>query len=121
MDFDLEIDSKYKIIKVKASCLLNQELRKEILSAIAGHLKINNFSRVIIDLTESTFNPAEPMIGALDLTNYMRIIGIQSHVKLAFIYAEAENHRQYFENVAQLEGFNIRYFKSNKEALAWLQ
>ena len=61
------------------------------------------------------------MVGALDQTNFMRSIGIQPHVKLAFIYSEAENHRKYFENVAQSDGFNIQYFKTLTEAEAWLK
>jgi len=121
MNYDIEIDSKNKIIKVKATCLLNQDVRKEILLAVAGQLGISYFSRVIIDLTESTFNPDEMMVGAIELTNFMRSIGIKSHVKFAFIYSEAESHRKYFENVAQLDGFNLRYFRSFNEALEWLK
>jgi len=61
------------------------------------------------------------MSGALELTNFMRSIAIKPHVKLAFIYSEAESHRKYFENVAQFNGFNIQYFKSYNEAAAWLK
>ncbi|MFC1868991.1 hypothetical protein ACFL0H_12780 [Thermodesulfobacteriota bacterium] len=121
MNYALELDSKYQIIKVKVTCLLNQEVRKNILLEVASQLSVSNFSRVIIDLTESTFNPAEPMVGAIDLTNYMRNIGIQPHVKFAFIYSDAETHRKYFENVAQIDGFNLRYFKNFNEATAWLE
>lgn len=121
MNYALELDSKYKTIKVKVTCLLNQNVRKEILLAVASQLEVSGFSKVIIDLTESTFNPAEPMVGALDLTNYIRSIGIKAHVKFAFIYSEAESHRKYFENVAQLGGFNIKYFKSLNEATTWLK
>lgn len=120
MNYDLELDSKNNIVKAKVHCLLNQDIRKEILLAITSQLEISNYSKVIIDLTHSTFNPAESMVGALDLTNYMRSIGMKPHVKLAFIYSEAESHRKYFENVAQAIGFNLQYFKSFNEATAWL-
>lgn len=121
MSYDIEIDSNNKIIKVNVTGLLNQDVRKEILLALAIQLEVINFSRVIIDVTESTFNPAEPILGALELTNFMRSIGIKSHVKIAFIYSEAENHRKYFENVAQLDGFNLKYFKNLDEASEWLK
>ena len=120
MNYDIELDSKNKTIKIKVTCLLNQDVRKEILLTVASQLGIRGFSKVIIDLTGSTFNPDEPMVGALDLTIYMRNIGIKPHVKFAFIYSEAENHRKYFENVAQSNGFNIRYFTSLNEATTWL-
>ncbi len=121
MNFDLEIDSKNQTIKVKVTCLLDQDIRKKILSAVACQLGISEFNRVLIDLTKSTFNPAEPMVGAMDLTTYMRSIGIKPDVKFAFIYSEAESHRKYFEKVAQSDGFNIQYFKSLNAATAWLK
>ena len=120
MDYNIELNSKDETIEVNASCLLNQDIRKKILLAVARRLKTSDFSKVLIDLTESTFNPSEMMTGALELTDYLRSIGIKPHVKFAFIYSDAESHRKYFENVAQSFGFNIQYFKSRKEAEAWL-
>jgi len=110
MNYDIELDSKNQTIKVKVTCLLNQDIRKEILLAVASQIGISVFPRVLIDLTESTFNPDESMVGAMDLTNFMRSIDIMPHVKFAFIYSEAESHRKYFENVAQYGGFNLQYF-----------
>ena len=121
MNYNIELDSKNQTIKVKVTCLLNQDIRKEILLAVTSQLDMSGFSRVIIDLTESTFNPGESMVGALDLTNFMRSIGIKPHIKFAFIYSEAESHRKYFENVAQSDGFNLQYFKNFNDAEAWLK
>jgi hypothetical protein len=73
MNYDLELDSKNQTIKAKVTCLLNQDLRKEILFAVANQLGITGFSRVVIDLTESTFNLDEPMVGAFDLTNIFEV------------------------------------------------
>lgn len=121
MNYKSEFDSENEIINVKVNCLLDQGVRKEILLAVASQLLVSGFSRVIIDLTESTFNPDEPMVGAFDLTNFMRSIGIKQNVRLAFIYSEAEKHRKYFENVAQSDGFNLQYFKSLNKAIEWLR
>lgn len=120
MKYDLKIDSKCKTVKVKVTCLLNQEVRKEILFAVVSQLGMVNFSKVLIDLRESRFDPTEPMAGAIELTNFMRFIGIKPHVKFAFIYSEAESHRKYFENVAQCDGLNFKYFKSINDAEVWL-
>lgn len=120
MKYDLELDSKCKTVKVKVTCLLNQEVRKEILLAVVSQLGLVNFSKVLIDLRESRFDPNEPMAGAFELTNFMRSVGIKPHVKFAFIYSEAERHRKYFENVAQCDGLNFKYFKSVHDAKVWL-
>jgi hypothetical protein len=121
MNYDLELDSKNQTIKAKVTCLLNQDIRKEILLAVANQIGITGFSRVAIDLTESTFNLDEPMVGAFELTNFMRSLGIKPHVKFAFIYSDAESHRKYFENIAQFDGYNLQYFKSHSTATTWLK
>ncbi len=118
---DLEIDSENRLIKFQVTCLLTQDIRKEILLSIANQLMITKYSRVLIDLTDSSFNPNEPMVGAMALTKFMETIGIQPHVKIAFVYSEAETHRKYFERVAGLEGFNLRYFKNRNKAFKWLE
>jgi len=37
-----------------------------------------------------------------------------------FLYTSAETHRKYFENIAQLEGYNIRYYREKDQALGRL-
>ncbi len=73
------------------------------------------------ELTQSTFNPNEMMVSALELTRFMGKIGINPNVKFAFIYSDAETHRKYFEKVAQNDGYNLKYFKSQTEATKWLK
>jgi len=116
MNFDLKLDRQEQTVKVEVTCQLNQELRKGILLAIAYQLGISGFPKVIIDLSGSTFNTTEPMLGALELTTYMRAIGIKPHVKFAFVYSEIESHRKYFKKIAQSDGFHLQYFKSLNEA-----
>ena len=120
MDYKIKVNEEDRRLEVKVTCLLNQEIRKEILNKVSTQLKVNNFYRVLIDLIDSQFNLDQPMVGALELSNYMKTIGIPANAKFAFVYSEAEAHRKYFENVAQICGFNIRYFKSLDQALTWL-
>ena len=120
-DYELKFDTESQTVKAKATCLLTQEIRKQILLSVASLLELNDASRVLIDLPESMFQPGEAMLGALELTNFMHAIGIQPRVKFAFIYSEAETHRKYFENIARSEGFNLRYFKTSAEAEEWLK
>jgi hypothetical protein len=120
MAFTLNEDSRHQIVMIKASCLLTMDIRKNILSTLALSLRNTGFIRVFIDLTESSFKDDEPMIGAIELATYMRSIGIPPETKLAFIYSDAKIQRKYFEKVANMGGYNIRYFTNPDEALLWL-
>ena len=120
MNFTLEIDQNNRTILVKATCQLSQDIRKEILSAIAKKLKQYDYSRALIDLTETSFDYHIPRTGASELVAFMLSLGIPSHAKLAFIYSEAESHRKHYENVSQNAGYNVCYFKKINEAKAWL-
>lgn len=85
-------------------------------------MHINNlkYNKILIDLTKSSFKKDEPMVGALELINFMNSIGIPPKAKLAFIFSEAEHHRKYFEGIANTGGFNIQYFKNLHDATSWL-
>lgn len=120
MEYSLKIDHENRIVKVKATGLLNQVGRKGMLDSIAIELSSNNFSKALIDLTSTTIRASEPVSGAFELIEYMKAIGIKSETKLAFISVSAEYHRKYFEEYARLGGFDIRYFKNSDDALAWL-
>lgn len=121
MGYKLEIDSKNQLIKIVATCELNQKIRKMILGDIAVNLKNYNYSRAMIDLTETEFDYHVPTTGASDLIAYMKIIRIPPQAKLAFIYSEAEPHRKHYEQVCQKEGYNVRYFRKLNDALEWLK
>ena len=121
MNFTLEINQDDRTIKVKATCQLNLDIRKKILLAIASKLKEYDYSRALIDLTDTSFDYQVPSTGASELVAYMLSIGIPSHAKLALIYSEAESHRKLYENVSQNAGYNLRYFKKLNDAKAWLK
>lgn len=120
MNFTVKVDQERQILKVDAHCQLNQEIRKEILLIVASRLQIHGLSKVLIDVRQAVFNPTESMINALDLINYMQNIGIKPDVKLAFVYADAEDHRKYFEKMATSEGLKLHYFRDYERALTWL-
>lgn len=120
MDYTIDKDSDNRRINVKVTCILDQKIRKKILEEVVNVLNISGYQLVQLDLSESTFKKDEQMIGSLELTTHMKEIGICSQTKFAFIYSEAESHRKYFEDVANLAGFNIRYFKDKQSAGKWL-
>jgi len=121
MDYTLEIDHNGQTVKIKATGKLSQHARKNILLDITEQLKKYDYSKALIDLTETSFDYSVPMTGALELTAFMQAIGIPSQAKLALVYLEAEPHRKYYENASQDAGYNVRYFKNVSDAVAWLE
>lgn len=121
MNYKIELDPTNKIIKVNIFCELSQNIRKQILLSVVEQIDLTGFKKILIDTRRSKFDQDELMTGAVDLTNFFKTIGISPKVKFAFIYSEAERHRKYFENIAQLGGFNLRYFRAVGEALEWLK
>ena len=121
MSYTLEIDKLSEVVNVKATCALNNAIRKEILNDVAEHLKSTRYTKVIIDLTDAAFNSAEPIEGSVELAMYMSRIGITPEARLALIYADAEGHRKTFEKITQSVGYRLCYFKNVEEAYLWLE
>jgi len=120
MKYAIERDDKEKAINVKMTGLLGPAIRKEVLSVIANEVKITNYFKVMIDVTEATFDPQEPVLNALALIDHIRSLGIEIRVKFAFIYKDAEMQRKFFANMAQSKGINIKYFTEFNAAKKWL-
>ena len=120
MGYTIDKGSDHQRINVKVNCILDQKIRKKILTHVAYFLNVFGYQRVQLDLTESLFKKGESLIGALELVRHMKAIGISPQTKLAFIFSEAEDHRNYFEDVARISGFSIRYFKDQRSASKWL-
>lgn len=119
MSFRYEIDSD-KTMKVDVEGQLDNNIRMQILRAIADESKAGNCSAAIIDLRQSTFNPSEPIEGAVKLAMHMSDLGISPDTKLALVYEGAEVHRATFEKVTQKIGYRLRYFRNPDDAFEWL-
>ncbi|MFC1523904.1 hypothetical protein ACFL6N_03855 [Thermodesulfobacteriota bacterium] len=120
MDYTTANIIEFKLIEFTVNGLLSEEIRKEILMNAAGALSVAGYNRLLIDLVDTEFKANEPVTGALTLVTYMRKIGFPPMTRMAFIYSDAESHRKYFENVAQADGFHLKYFKNRDEAIEWL-
>lgn len=121
MKYKLCLDEKDKIVRVKANCLLDNSIRRDILCDIAIHMKSNNYAKAIVDLTESTFNLSEPIEGSVELILHLSDIGMCPDAKLAFIYVDAEQQRKTFEKISQKIGYQLRYFRNIDDAYNWLR
>jgi hypothetical protein len=98
---------------------LDNNIRMQILRAIADESNDENCVAAIIDLRQSTFNPAEPIEGAVKLAMHMSDLGISPNTKLALVYKGAKVHRATFEKVTQKIGYQLRYFKTPNDAHLW--
>ncbi len=121
MNYTFRMDEQTQTVVVAIPCiLLTLEIRKEILLGVARSLKNFHFTKVLIDLTAASCQQDEPMTGALELVNFMRTLGIPPHTKLAFVCPETNEYRHYFEDVAQIDGWNLQYFPDPQTATTWL-
>ncbi len=120
MSFTLTLDDDAKLIRVDVEGLLNNDLRKDILSEVSTTLIITKYEKVLIDLLQTDFDLNEPMTKSLQLVKFLNEVGITKQIKLAFLYSGFESYRKHFEKIAQSLGQSIRYFKSRDDALFWL-
>ena len=114
MDFTTKIDHEDKLIKIVATCLLDQDIRKSILYSIVLEIKNSKYNKVLIDLTKASFKKDEPTAGALALTRFMNSIGMPPRARLAFVFLEAELHRKYFEEIATTSHIKNRILVQNR-------
>lgn len=121
MTYEISIDREQNIVRAEAAGVMNLQTRKEMLRSIHESLLATDFSRVIIDLRETKFNPDEPVSGAFELIDYMKSIGLSQSAKFAFIHSSKEYPRSAFEQFATIAGFNIKYFLETAEGIKWLK
>ena len=96
------------------------ELRQQLLSGALLALHEKNFTRLLIDVTRSTFAPAESITDAFQVITFMRSLGFTPDIRIAFLQQGQDPRRQFFENAAQTDGFLLKYFNERDQALHWL-
>ncbi|MBN2161914.1 MAG: hypothetical protein JXR25_09700 [Pontiellaceae bacterium] len=119
MPYILEIDKDAKAVRAKAIEKLSQSARISLILEVSTQLKMNRYSRALLDLNKSTFSDAEPMTSALELINCFRMLEISQDTQLALIHSSVNEHQQYFESAARFDGWNLRYFPDENAALEW--
>ncbi len=120
MKFIIEFDVDNAIVRARASGVLRQDKRREMLQAIADVLTSSNSKKVIIDLMETSIDPREPVSNAFELIPFMQAIGIQTDVKISFLHRQKVYHREFFEELALKSSYQIKYFIDPQDALIWL-
>ncbi|PLY04866.1 MAG: hypothetical protein C0622_02155 [Desulfuromonas sp.] len=120
MSYELRIEEEDRLVSVTATCLLNNNIRRNILDDINAVFHEKNYAKALIDLREAVFDPAEPIVGAVDLTIHLNRIRMKFDSKLAFVYTDAEEHRKSFEIIANKFNYRVQYFKKLEDARSWL-
>jgi len=120
MRFEVKVDCEKECLRVYVTGLLSCQTRSNVFVGISNQLSVTGYKKVIIDVTESSIDDDDPVCDAHDLVRFMKKIGFGPDVKLAFIYADSETHRQYFETICFIEGLKLKYFRKAGAAEHWV-
>lgn len=120
MGFSLHNLPEEQTVEVIVEGQLSMELRHDLLSQALFALQASGFVRLLIDVTRTVFGPAESMTDAFQVITYMRNLGFAPGIRIAFLQRGDDSRRKFFENAAQTDGLDLKYFNDRDEALLWL-
>ena len=121
MGYTVSRSAEHELIEVSVRGPISQGLRKEILFGSADALRYACYHRLLIDVLDSPIPSEEAMSNALPLVTLLQGLELPARTRIAFLYADAEGHRNFFEQAAQSGGINLSYFRDRAQALEWLK
>ena len=74
-----------QILEVKLQGTLSTELRKQVLHEASIKLNNNGYSKLLVDILETTINPNQLSFDAFPLVNVLKKYGFHPPKKLAFL------------------------------------
>ena len=122
MKYEIEELSDLEIIKVTVDGKLNLSERKEIFSQSIFEQKGNGYNRLLFDVSKSILPPDYTDDESIELSNYMKTLGVQKNTKLAFLSTKLLLTQAYFLAIAKVinENMVIRHFTNHDNAIKWL-
>ena len=121
MPYVLQIDRHAQTVIAKAEQDLCTQTRLDLITEISNHLRINQLSRALLHMSQNLITESEPLSSAFELVNHMRNMGIPPGTRMAFVQKKRSDHHEYFETVAQFDGWNLRHFNNEEHAMEWLK
>ena len=114
---ELSTDNKYII------CRVNEPLTNEVINAYTVELdsmsRESGIKRFLIDVRK-----APNILSTVDNYDYahteMKEMDLQKDVRSAILASPDDHSHDFFELAGQNEGYNIRIFRNEDEAVAWL-
>jgi len=95
-------------------------LREKLLLDALFTMKGKRYSRLLLDVRQSVFGPNEQQTDALQIVNMMRRIGFSENDRIALLQQGNDHRRLFFEKIATVDGFDLKYFTDQSEAIFWL-
>jgi hypothetical protein len=111
-----------EIIKVTIVGELNLLERKEIFSQAISELKTNGYNRLLFDVSKSILSSGYTDDESIELSNYIKTLGVQKNTKLAFLSPNILVTQIAFLAILRAvnEAMDIKHFLNYDDAITWL-
>jgi hypothetical protein len=122
MKYKIKKLSDIEIIKVTIVGELNLLERKEIFSQAISELKTNGYNRLLFDVSKSILSSGYTDDESIELSNYMKTLGVQKNTKLAFLSPNILVTQIAFLAILRAvnEDMDIKHFLNYDDAITWL-
>jgi len=109
-----------RVIEVAVAGQLDIAVRYKVLATALFSMRANHYSRLLIDVTRGKMGSTESSTDAFKIIDQMRSLGFTPDVRIAFLQRGDDARRQFFEQAALFDGFDLKYFHHRDMALTWL-
>jgi hypothetical protein len=111
-----------EIIKVTIVGELNLLERKEIFSQAISELKTNGYNRLLFDVSKSILSSGYTDDESIELSNYIKTLGVKKNTKLAFLSVSILVTQIAFLAILRAvnEDMDIKHFLNYDDAITWL-
>ena len=122
MEYKIEKLADLEIIKVTFDGRLNHLERKDIYPQAISELNRNGYNRLLFDVSKSILSSGYTDDGSIELSNYIKTLGVQKNTKLAFLSVSILVTQIAFLAILRAvnEDMDIKHFLNYDDAITWL-
>jgi hypothetical protein len=119
MPYQITSIEKDGLVVIKVTEFMNSEVAEQISKEIKSTENSKGLNKYLFDMRESQSKEALPNI--YKFVSDLEKFGFRRSEKIALLYESDEMHHKFAESVAVNIGFQVKAFRSEKEALDWLR
>lgn len=123
MNTSITYDEQFQILHVLHSGRFHLEAYKAAASQLVESMQLHDCTRVLID--QSQLINLASTLEIYNLPETLVAEGVDRSIRCALLPPENDKnsleHVQFFETVAQNQGFRVKIFQQQEEAITWLQ
>ena len=119
MPYQITSIEKDGYIVIKVTEFMNSAVAEQISREIQSTKSNKALNKYLFDMRESKSKEALPNI--YKFVSDLEKFGFRRSEKIALLYKSDEMHHKFAETVAVNIGFQVKAFRSEKEALDWLR